>query len=151
MSDAPRAARPAARIVVYRYGALAWFWRVLLAGAIGGGAVLTAFAFTAGWWLLAVALPLLLPAWFFGTVVATRVVRDGELLHVATLLGWPRRVRLDRLRAPTRYRRVYTDTQRIHAPRLWQPVRGTLPIYIDLLGHVPDPRAFEAVFGATGK
>jgi hypothetical protein len=137
--------------VLYRYGLLAWFWRVLLAIALAGGGALIGFAFGGSWTLVWVALPLLLPAWFFGTVVATRVVRDGEVLHVATLLGWPRRVRLDRLGAPKRYRVAYGETTSCHAPRLWQPVRGTLPLYLDLLATIPDRRAFEQVFGAIPK
>ena len=136
------------RVELYRYGALAWFWRALLAIALAGGAALVGFAFAGGWTLLWVAMALLLPAWFFGTVVATRVVRDGDVLHVATLLGWPRRVRIDRLGTPKRHRAAYSDATSYDAPRLWQPVRGTLPIYLDLLATIPDRRAFEQVFGA---
>lgn len=142
---------PQGRVVLYRYGPMAWFWRVLIAGALAGGGALVGLAFTGAWAPLWVGLPLVLPAWFFGVVVATRVVCDGGHLRVATLLGWPRRVRLDRLGTPKRYRHAYGDTTRFHAPRLWQPVRGKLPIYLDCLAHIPDRRAFEQVFGALPK
>ena len=135
-------------VVLYRYGALAWFWRGLIGLALLGSAALAWPVAQGDFVALAVALPLLLPALFFGFVVATRVERDGPELRLRTLLGLPRRVRLDQLGVPVRRAMAQATTQRIYAPRLWQPVRRRLPFYLDLLATIPDRRAFEQVFGA---
>jgi hypothetical protein len=138
----------AGRILLYHYGPSAWFWRALMLPAIALGAYLATFSLRGEWVGLAVGLPLLLPAVFFGAVVATRVERHGDWLHLRMLL-WPRRrVRIDRLGVPIRRRTAQATVSHIWAPRLWQPVRGRLPFYLDLLAQIPDRRAFEAVFGA---
>lgn len=144
---APSAGSPV--VVLYRYGALAWFWRGLIGlGGLGGVALLLAAVREAAPVLLLVAAPLLVPGLFFGCVVATWIDREGGTLRVGTLLGWRRRVRIDRLGVPKRRTFAYGHGHRIHAPRLWQPVRGGVPIYLDLLAAIPDRRAFEQVFGA---
>ena len=144
---APRQCVPI--VALYRYGALAWFWRGLIAlGGLGGGALSVAAVRGAAPELVLIAAPLLVPGLFFGCVVATRVDRVGDTLCVVTLLGWRRRVRIDHLGVPRRKTFAYGEGARIHAPRLWQPVRGGLPVYLDLLATIPDRRSFERVFGA---
>lgn len=134
-------------VPLYRYGALAWVWRALIALALTGGGALLAFAVhfrSAGF--VAMALPLLAPALFFGWVLATSIERRGEHLRVGTLLFAVRRIPLDRLGRPTLRLRATAVTHQVDAPRIWVPVRGRLPLYIDLLARVPDPAAFRDVF-----
>jgi hypothetical protein len=139
----------AERVPLYRYGLLAWFWRTLIALGLGGGGLCLANGVVAAdLGLAATGLPLLLPAVFFGGVVATSIDRlPGDRLAVGTLLGWRRTLPIARLGVPRRHTTAYADSTRIYAPRLWQPVRGRLPVYLDLLATIPDRRAFEAVFG----
>lgn len=135
------------RTPLYRYGALAWFWRLLIALALTAGAALLGFAvhFRSPAFV-AMALPLVAPALFFGWVLATAIERREEQLRVSTLLFAVRRIPLDRLGRPRLRLRATAVTHQVDAPRLWVPVRGRLPVYIDLLAGVPDPAAFRAVF-----
>ena len=82
------------------------------------------------------------------SAAATRRLRDGDRLLVVTLSGLLRRIDCARLGVPTRRTKAYNEGVAVHAPRLWMPVRGGLPLYVDLLGTVPDRRGFERVFGA---
>lgn len=134
-------------MVIYRYGALAWFWRLLIALALLGGGALTGFAvrFRSAAFL-ATALPLLAPALFCGFVVATRIRVESGRLEVGTLLFLRRTFPLAALGRPKVRLRATAVTHQIDAPRLWVPVRGRLPIYLDLYASVPDRAAFEAVF-----
>lgn len=134
-------------MTLYRYGVLAWFWRLLIALAlIAGGALLVFAVQFRSAAFVAMALPLLAPALFFGWVLATSIERRGEHLRVSTLLPGVRRIPLDRLGRPRLRLRATAVTHQIDAPRIWVPVRGRLPLYIDLLAGIPDPAAFRAVF-----
>jgi hypothetical protein len=91
---------------------------------------------------------LLVPAIFFGLVFAVRIDHLGEdRLQVVTLLFFSRRVTRSRLGTP----RIRTDYEGragpIYAPRLWIPVRQSVPIYVDLLGEIPDRKAFRTALG----
>lgn len=132
---------------IYRYGALAWFWRALILLGIGGGAALIGFAvhFRSAAFVAA-ALPLLFPALFCGWVVATSVRLDGDRIHVGTLLMIRRTLPLSALGRP-RVRLLATAvTTQIDAPRAWVPVQRRLPVYLDLFAGIPDRRAFLRVF-----
>lgn len=133
---------------VYRYGRLAWLWRALIALGLLAGAALLAFAvhFRA-LHFVAVALPLVVPALFCGWVVATRVRVERDRLRVDTLLMVPRTVERHRLGRPRLRLRATAVTHQVDAPRLWVPVRGGAPIYLDLFASIPDRRAFAEVFG----
>jgi hypothetical protein len=135
--------------VLYAYGPLAWFWRVLMlfGAALGCGAAYAAVA-GAGALLWVAAAAMLVPSAFFGFVLATRVEAHGEWLHVRTLLGMRRRIAVERLGARKVARVAFTDTAELRAPRQWQFVDGALPIHLDLLATIPDRAAFERVFGA---
>lgn len=136
------------QVTIYRYGLLAWFWRVLIAVffVIGGPGLL--FGARNGSLLLVFgAMALLAPALFFGTVLAVRVDRldDGQL-RVWTLLFWRRHIPPGQL-GLSRLRESYEgEYGPMYAPRLWVRVRRRLPIYLDLLATIPDRRAFAEVF-----
>jgi hypothetical protein len=142
---------PLPRITIYRYGLMAWVWRVPMLAALAGGVfcVLAAvFRFELA--LVAVAAPLVLPSLYFGWVVAHRVDRleDGELL-VTTLLFQRRRVARSDLGKPRVKLFAQGDIGPMYAPRAWIPVRDRLPIYLDLLAEIPDRSAFGNAFGIT--
>ena len=133
---------------LYRYGRLAWFWRFLITLFVIGGIGSLFFALRLGEaWLSLVAAVLLAPALFFGFVVAVQVERTGQAtIRVVTLLFWRRRIRPGQLGRP-RLRNNYHDGQGVmHAPRLWMEVRHQLPVYLDLLGEIPDRVAFSLMF-----
>lgn len=135
------------RSALYRYGPLAWVWRGLLLLLTGGAAAVLLAAPTA-WQAWLMVTPLLLPGAFFAWVVVIAIDRDGDRVLVVTLSGLLRRIDCARLGVPTRRTKAYNEGVAVHAPRLWMPVRGGLPLYVDLLGTVPDRRGFERVFGA---
>lgn len=137
------------RITIYRYGPAAWVWRLFIVFFLAGGCLNLALAVRPGGLPLFVgAFALLAPALFFGTVLAVRVDRVGrDRLYIRTLLFFWRRLRLDEL-GRTKVRREYHDEHGvIDAPRVWIPVRRSVPIYLDLLGHIPGRMAFAATFG----
>lgn len=137
------------RITIYRYGPLAWIWRLFIAAFLAGGCLNLSLALRLGEiWLLVGAVALLAPALFFGIVLAVRVDRVGrDGLHVRTLLFSSRRLRMGDL-GRTKVRRQYHDEYgTIDAPRLWIPVRRSVPIYLDLLGQIPSHIAFAVTFG----
>ena len=135
------------RVALYRYGPVAWVWRILILAVVVGCTAALAAAPTS-WQLWLVAAPLLLPSLFFGHVVAARIEAVGGSLHVVTLLGLPRRIARDRLGPPVLRTRAYANGSTVHAPRWWVPVRGGLPLHVDLLGTIVDAAAMERVFGA---
>ena len=135
-------------MVIYRYGPVAWVWRLLAGAGLVGGVALAVFGFREGWLAgLGIALPLVLPALVLGPMVAVRVDRlpDGRV-EVRTLAFWRRR--LDRGRIGTPRLKIYAQATvgGVSAPRIWVPVKGGLPIHVDLLGEIPDRKAFLAVF-----
>lgn len=140
---------------LYRYGPLAWLWRVLGALGLGAGAFCLVAAVRSGApELAAVALPLALPVVALFPLVATSIAlepaRDGAqpTLRVATLAGWRRRIPVARLAGMRRRSTAYSEGAAVHAPRAWILVRGGLPVYVDLLARIPDPRRFAAVLDA---
>lgn len=134
---------------LYRYGAAAWVWRVLIAFGIGAGILLAVLGARLGSWSIAlIGVPLLVPALFFGAVVVVRVDPiDPGSLSVRTLLFWRRTLRLGDLGRARLRTRVESDFASLHAPRIWVPVARGLPLYLDLLAEIPDPREFQRVFG----
>lgn len=142
---------PSSPTTLYRYGPMAWVWRVLMLAALAAGAYCTQVAvFQSEPILVAVAAPLVLPALYFGRVVAHRVDRleDGELL-VTTLLFQRRRAARSDVGTPRLREFAQGDVGPIYAPHAWIPVRHRLPIYLDLLAEIPDPAAFGNAFGIS--
>jgi hypothetical protein len=134
--------------VLYRYGRIAWLWRALIFAALAGAGFLIAAGARAGApSLYLVALPLLLPSLLFGQVVATTVVRreDGGLI-VTNLLFLRRRLLRSELGRPRVRPWAQADYGQIYAPSSWIPVRGSLPVYLDLLADIPDRRALAKTF-----
>ncbi len=139
---APAATRS---LTLYRYGLLAWVWRVLIAMFLALGGVVVYAAATSGASILFVAAgALIVPAVFFGSAVVVRADRVEGGLDVWTLIGWRRRIATVRMEPP-RVRRAYEDGDALlHAPRAWIPVKGSCPLYFDLLADIPDRQAFLA-------
>lgn len=139
-------------MTLYRYGPIAWVWRVVLLIAIAAGVASVVLGVRLGSFALGLSGAILLaPSLFFGAVLAVQVDRvDGGVLQVQTLMFWRRRVAVTRLGAPRLRQTAEGDAGSFYAPRAWIPVRGSVPIYIDLLGRIADRRAFGAVFGLTG-
>jgi hypothetical protein len=130
---------------MFRYGPMAWFWRLLIGIALVGGSVAVVAAIRQeAPSLLLFASPLLLPALFFGAVVVTRIdALEGGDVAVRTLLLPRRIIRRERLGRPRVRQRVQSDAGgSMYAPRAWVPVAGGLPLYFDLLAEIPDRRAF---------
>jgi len=133
---------------IYRYGPIAWFWRLLIVpAALGGGLSLWLGVRHDEPWMLVSAAALLGPAFFFGTVLAVRIERiDGSRLCIHTLLFWRRYLDRSGFGRPRFFTRYHAEHSLPYAPRLWQPVRGRLPIYIDLLGEIPNTIVFRRFF-----
>lgn len=94
-----------------------------------------------------VAAPLLMPALFFGAAVAVRVDRPGEEeIVVSTLIFWRRRIPLKRLGVARLRTHAQGDMGPMWAPALWIPVKGGLPLYLDLLAKIPDRSRFRKTF-----
>lgn len=135
-------------MVIYRYGPMAHVWRLLAAAGLVCGVAIAAYMLREGTWSgVWVGLPLMLPALVLAPMVAVRVDRlaDGAI-DVRTLAFWRRRIARGRLGKPRL--KVYAQASGggVDAPRIWVPVRGSLPLHIDLLGDIPDRRAFLSVF-----
>ena len=92
-------------MTIYRYGRIAWVWRVAGGAALAGGLFLLSLALR------------------FGT---RRIPRAA--------LGSPHL----RLTAGGTF-------EQIPSPRIWVPVRRSLPAYFDLLAEIPDLDAFVQV------
>ncbi len=139
---------PLSRLLLYRYGPIAWVWRALMIPALAAGAYCAVLAtIQLEPILVVVAAPLALPALYLGRVVAVRIERleDGDLL-VRTLLFQRRRLARSDLGAPRLRQFAQGDVGQFYAPRAWIPVRDRLPIYLDLLAHIPDRSAFGNAF-----
>lgn len=140
--------RPGAPRLVYRYGALAWVWRAMIAVALvlTGGALMLDMTLGA-WGMIYVALPMFVPAVIGGWVTVTRIeVPAGEdkVLEVRNLFGIRRRIERRRLRGAWKRDTVYgTYGQSLPAPRLWVWVRGGMPLYLDLLAPLVDRTALQ--------
>jgi len=138
-------------MMLYRYGALAWVWRAFIAFGL---LLASGFLFTglASWSLLLSVggLALVAPALFFGTVLVVQADKIADkTLEIRTLLFFRRRIELVRLGSPV-IRRKYRDAvMDFDAPRAWVPVKGSLPLYFDLLGQIPDRQAFMKTVGLS--
>lgn len=135
-------------VTLYRYGWIAWFWRVLVLFALAGSAFLLFAAVRFGdWTFLAMALPIALPAILLPWMLAVRIERvDRDRILVTNLFFVRRRIPLSDLGRPRRRDKAQAMFRMIPAPRAWIPVRGRLPVYVDLFADIPDPNAFDAVF-----
>ena len=134
------------RVTLYRYGAIAWFWRALIVFGLVLGAVFVAASVRMPSALMMVAaFALIGPALFFGTALVVRADQcaDGTL-EIWTLLFWRRRIDPSRLRPPVArilYRTIHAN---LNAPRVWVPVKGAPPLYFDLLGQIVNRQALLA-------
>ena len=138
--------------VLYRYGFMAWFWRLLILLGVGGGGLALWFGLRAGHIaLIAMGLVLLTPSLFFGLVVAVRIdLPVPDTVRVVTLLFWRRHLVRDSLHAPRVREWYHAEYGRMYAPRVWVRVPNSLPVYIDLLGSIPDRRTFLSIFHLPG-
>ncbi|GAB2489164.1 hypothetical protein [Arenimonas alkanexedens] len=132
---------------LYRYGWVAWIWRVLAGAGLAAAGGLAWLAWRdSSPALLAIALPLASPGLLL-PMVAVRIRRlgGGEIV-VHTLAFLPRRINMTRLGPARLNTHAQGTVDSVHAPRLWVPVRGGLPIHIDLGGQIPDRGAFRQLF-----
>ena len=138
-------------MMLYKYGVLAWVWRGLIAfGLLLASGVL--FTGLASWslWLFVGGLALIAPSLFFGAVLVVQADKTvGETLEIRTLLFFRRRIELSRLGAPVVRRKYHDAVLDFDAPRAWVPVKGSLPLYFDLLGQIPDRQAFMKAVGLS--
>ncbi|CAN5431905.1 hypothetical protein BH20VER3_BH20VER3_13730 [soil metagenome] len=135
-------------VTIYRYGPLAWFWRILIAGFLFLGAATLLLGIHFGSLLfLFISFVFCAPSLFFGLAVAVRVGQLGnDQLQIWTLLFWRRHLAFSQLGAVRLRTNYHSETGSIYAPALWVRVPGGLPIYLDLLATIPDRRAFAKVF-----
>lgn len=136
-------------MTLYLYGWICWIWRFAILIALGGGGFFVVLGIMQeSWMILFIGFPLVLPALFFGAVVAIRVTLGNDnVLQIDTLLFWKRYVPRSRLGSPKYRSHAYLESGPIYSPRLWIPVKAGFPIYFDLLGTIPDPKKFREVFG----
>jgi hypothetical protein len=149
---------------LYRYGALAWVWRAMGAGALLAAVACVGFVVRTGeLWFLVLALPLVLPVVVLFPMVATRIELDsgttppsetggpasqaGAHLSVATLAGFTRRIARSEVKGYRFRDTAASEAGDVHAPRAWVLVRGGWPIYVDLFADIPDKKAFGAALG----
>ena len=131
-------------MTIYRYGRIAWVWRVIGAVALTGGLFVLSLALRFGeWTFVAMAVPLLVPVLGLGWMVATRVDADDDHIRVWTLGFVRRRIPRTALGRPHLRLTAGGSFEQIPAPRIWVPVRRGLPVYFDLLGEIPDLEVFE--------
>lgn len=141
-----RAADPATRPsrgerpeLLYRYGPIAWLWRVLAVGGFLASASLVVLAARFGDWIfLAIAAPLALPTLVLPWMLAIQIdlVAKDEII-VTNLLFLRRRVHRDALGRPRVRHTAAGLLSQIPAPRAWIPVRRGWPIYVDLYAEMP--------------
>jgi len=137
---------------LYRYGPVAWVWRTLGALALGGGALLSAVALRHGeWWLVALALPLLVPVLVLFPMVAVRIDLRHAVLEIDTLALVRRRVPRERIAGHSYRETAAGEFTSLYAPRVWVRVKGSLPIHVDLMGTIPDRAALAAALGLPAK
>jgi hypothetical protein len=136
-------------VTLYEYGPAAWLWRLVIVVFLALAVVFAGVSLFNPLMLVG-ALALAGSAIFFGYVVAVRISTAGEgRIHVRTLLFVSRRIDANQIGAP-RFRETYHSLHGdLHAPRVWVPVRGALPIYVDLLGAIPDRQALLAVLSGV--
>ncbi len=139
-------------MTLYRYGAIAWVWRLFIAAALlGGGTLAVAGTRLGSVTLLCMGGIIVAPALFFGSVLVVSLDREGaSVIRIGTLLFWKRTIAINQLGAPRVRRLAQSNYGYIYAPRVWIPVRGALPIYVDLLGTIADRGAFAALLGVPG-
>lgn len=133
---------------IYRYGWIAWVWRGLALFGLAASALLVFAALrSASWMFIAMALPLAVPAIVLPWMLAVRIDRVGDDAIVVTNLFFVRRHVSRRALGRPRFRdTAESEGVQFHAPRAWIPVRGGLPIYVDLLAKISDERAFRSFF-----
>lgn len=133
---------------IYRYGLMAWFWRLFVVPGVVAGALAIYYGVRLdALWFIVMGMALLGPSYFFGMTLAVRIDRmDGSRLRISTLLFWRRYLDRSKFGTPRFREKYHADHSTMYAPRLWQPVRGHLPIYIDLLGDIPDRDVFRLFF-----
>lgn len=139
-------------MLLYHYGPVAWLWRLLAFGGMASALGLCLLAWREGAvWPLGVALPLALPGLLL-PMVAVRVRQpEPGWIVVDTLLFWRRTLPQSALGEPRFKSYAQGTVGGVHAPRIWVPVRGSWwPVHVDLLGHIPDRRAFLSVFRLPG-
>ena len=138
---------------IYSYGWIAWVWRAMIFAGLAGGLMCVWFGFLfASPVFYLIGVPLLVPAWFFGFVTATRIdLRDDGSLRVTTLLFKRRLLSRDDLGKPRTRLFVQGEFGPYYGPHTWIPVRGKLPIYLDLLAAIPDHSAFANVLRISKK
>jgi hypothetical protein len=147
--DRPAAFVDSPAMEIYRYGWVAWIWRLLAGAGVAAALALAWLAWREGSWaVLGIALPLAMPGLVLGPMVAVRIrqLDDGHIV-VHTLAFWRRRIARVRLGNPRLKVYAQATVGGVNAPRIWVPVKGGLPLHVDLLGHIPDRVAFRRVFG----
>lgn len=140
-------------MTIYRYGAIGWVWRLLaLLGLVGAGVFVLLIVRFGDWWPLAGAMALGLPSVLFPLLVAERIDRftDDELV-VTNLFFIRRRIDRNRIGHPRLRKAAHGALPRVKAPRAWIPVKGGLPIYIDLYATIPDATALRSALGIPRK
>lgn len=138
-------------MMLYKYGAMSWVWRGLIAFGLilASGFLITGLA-SWSFWLFVGGLAMIAPSLFFGTVLVVQAEKTAdETLEIRTLLFFRRRIELVRLGAPVVRRKYHDAVLDFDAPRAWVPVKGSLPLYFDLLGQIPDRQAFMKTVGLT--
>jgi hypothetical protein len=140
-------------MTIYRYGWIAWVWRVLALSGIGGAGLFLGLAVRSGpWWLALAGVVLGTPAVVLPWLVAARIDRRSEEEIVVTnLFFFPRRIERPRIGHPRLRRTAHGSLPTVAAPRAWIPVRGGLPVYLDLYATIPEPAAFRSFFDIPRK
>lgn len=135
-------------MIIYRYGPVAWIWRLLAFAGIAAALALCALAWReAALWPLGVALPLALPAVLLPMVAVRIEQREPGVIVVQTLAFWRRCLPVSALGAPRLKIYAQGSVGGVDAPRIWVSVRGSWwPIHVDLMGDIPDRKAFLSVF-----
>ena len=139
-------------VEIYRYGPVAWVWRVMAgAGLFAAGALLWLAWRGASLAPLFMAIPLALPGLVLAPMVAVkiRLLEDGRV-EIHTLAFWRRRLDPSRLGKVHHKTHAQAYVQRVSAPRIWVSVRGGLPIHVDLCGTIPQRETFRRLFDIPG-
>jgi|JI8StandDraft_1071087.scaffolds.fasta_scaffold46270_3 hypothetical protein len=142
----PRAVRQTTPL--YRYGHMAWLWRLLIAAALAaGGMLLWLGARNMQPVLVLMGAIILAPALFFGTAVIVAIDDNADgTLSFTPLLPWPRRATRIGIGRPRLRRHYQGDVHNMYAPAVWVRIGGWLPVYIDVLGDIRDRHAFALAF-----
>ena len=137
---------------LYRYGHMAWLWRLLIAAALAaGGMLLWLGARNMQPVLVLMGAIMLAPALFFGTAVIVAIDDNADgTLSFSALLPWPRRAPRTAIGGPRVRQHYQGDAHSMYAPAMWVRIGGWLPVYIDLLGDIRDRRVFAQAFHLSG-